>query len=374
MELTDDIRYMQQALALSREGVGLASPNPTVGCVLVKDDRVVGRGFHMYEHRDHAEIVALKEAGGEAEGATAYVTLEPCSHHGRTGPCADALIHARVGRVVAATADPNPQVAGQGLARLAQAGIQVTAGVLQEEARALNKAFAKWIVTGSPYVVLKAALSVDGYLAPPPQRRHTQEPHWLTGAAARAHVQQMRHASDAILTGIGTVLADSPLLTDRTNLPRRRKLLRVILDTHLRLPLSSKLVASAADDLLVLCHESASTASEDALTELGVQVERIQSPHQHIDLINALRALAERQITSVLLEGGSRLNAAFLASDLVDEVDLFYADAELGHGAVPFAEGGPSPYLLEQRLSRLSKAEFGSDTLVTGYLRDPWGR
>ncbi|MGO4514421.1 bifunctional diaminohydroxyphosphoribosylaminopyrimidine deaminase/5-amino-6-(5-phosphoribosylamino)uracil reductase RibD [Terriglobus sp. 2YAB30_2] len=373
MELIDDIRYMQQALALAREGIGLASPNPTVGCVLVKGDQVIGRGFHIYEHRDHAEIVALKEAGGDAEAATAYVTLEPCSHHGRTGPCADALIHARVARVVAATVDPNPQVAGQGLARLAQAGIQVTAGLLQEEARALNNAFAKWIVTGSPYVVLKAALSVDGYLAPPPQTRYSQEPHWLTGAAARAHVQQMRHASDAILTGIGTVLADDPLLTDRTNLPRRRNLLRVILDTHLRLPLSSKLVASADDDLLVLCHESAPAAYEDALLELGVQVERMQAPQQHIDLVNALRTLAERQITSVLVEGGSRLNAAFLAGDLVDEVNLFYSEAELGHGAVPFAEGGPSPYLLEQRLNRLSKTEFGSDTLVTGYLRDPWG-
>ncbi|WP_263415205.1 bifunctional diaminohydroxyphosphoribosylaminopyrimidine deaminase/5-amino-6-(5-phosphoribosylamino)uracil reductase RibD [Terriglobus albidus] len=372
MELTDDIRYMQQALALAREGVGLASPNPTVGCVLVKNGQVIGRGFHMYEHRDHAEIVALKEARGEAEGATAYVTLEPCSHHGRTGPCADALIHARVGRVVAATVDPNPQVAGQGLARLAQAGIQVTAGVLQEEARELNNAFAKWIVTGSPYVVLKAALSVDGYLAPPPQTRHTQAPHWLTGAAARAHVQQMRHAADAILTGIGTVLADDPLLTDRTNLPRRRKLLRVILDTQLRLPLSSKLVTSADDDLLVLCHESAPAANEDALLELGVRVERIQASQQQINLVNALRVLSERQITSVLVEGGSRLNGTFLASDLVDEVDLFYAEAELGHGAVPFAEGGPSPCLLEQRLSRLSKTEFGSDTLVTGYLRDPW--
>lgn len=373
MELTDDIRYMQQALALACEGIGLASPNPTVGCVLVKDGHGIGRGFHIYEHRDHAEIVALKEAGGDAEGATAYVTLEPCSHHGRTGPCADALIHARVARVVAATVDPNPQVAGQGLARLAQAGIQVTAGVLQEEARALNNAFAKWIVTGSPYVVLKAALSVDGYLAPPLQTRHTREPHWLTGAAARAHVQQMRHASDAIVTGIGTVLADDPLLTDRTNLPRRRKLLRVILDTHLRLPLSSKLVASADDDLLVLCHESSPAAHEDALLELGVQVERIQAPEQHINLVNALRTLAERQITSVLVEGGSRLNAAFLVGDLIDEVDLFYSEAELGHGSIPFAGGGPSSYLLEQRLNRLSKTEFGSDTLVTGYLRDPWG-
>jgi diaminohydroxyphosphoribosylaminopyrimidine deaminase/5-amino-6-(5-phosphoribosylamino)uracil reductase len=183
----------------------------------------------------------------------------------------------------------------------------------------------------------------------------------------------MRHASDAIVTGIGTVLADDPLLTDRTNLPRRRKLLRVILDTHLRLPLSSKLVASADDDLLVLCHESSPAAHEDALLELGVQVERIQAPEQHINLVNALRTLAERQITSVLVEGGSRLNAAFLVGDLIDEVDLFYSEAELGHGAISFAEGGPSPYLLEQRLTRLSKTEFGSDTLVTGYLHDPWG-
>ncbi|WP_263409739.1 bifunctional diaminohydroxyphosphoribosylaminopyrimidine deaminase/5-amino-6-(5-phosphoribosylamino)uracil reductase RibD [Terriglobus tenax] len=372
MKQTGDLQYMQQAIALAREGVGLVSPNPTVGCVLVKDGRVIGRGFHIYDHRDHAEIVALKEAGSEAEGATAYVTLEPCSHTGRTGPCADALVHAKLARVVAATVDPNPQVAGQGLAKLTKAGIAVTVGVLQQEARRLNDAFAKWIVTGSPYVVLKAALSVDGYLAPPPATRHTQEPHWLTGPSARAHVQQIRHAADAILTGVGTVLADNPQLTDRSGLPRRRPLLRVVLDSHLRLPLTSKLVESAQDDLLILCGETAPVQHEDKLREHGADVVRLPAQHNHVDLTTVMRCLAERQITSVLCEGGSRLNASLLTSGAVDALALFYAEAELGAGSVPFAEGGPSPYVLEQKLSGLAKTEFGSDTLVTGYLRDPW--
>lgn len=371
--MLNDLRYMHLALDLAREGVGLASPNPTVGCVLVKNGEVIGRGFHIYDHRDHAEIVALKEAGSAAEGATAYVTLEPCSHTGRTGPCADALIHAKVARVVAATVDPNPQVAGQGLAKLTQAGIAVTVGVLQQEARRLNDSFAKWIAASSPFVTLKAALSVDGYLAPPPSTREKQEPHWVTGPAARAHVQKMRHAADAILTGVGTVFADDPQLTDRSGLPRRRPFLRVVLDSQLRLPLTSKLAQSVAGDVLVLCGESAPAQREDLLREKGVDIVRLPDIGSgQVHLAAAMECLAERQVTSVLCEGGSRLNASLLASGLVDAVALFYAEAELGAGSVPFAEGGPSPYALEQRLSGLTKTEFGSDTLVAGYLRDPW--
>src|SRR6266851_2281777 len=234
---TPDEVFMQRALKLAAETVGLASPNPQVGCVLTKNPpdsgmpKIIGEGAHLYDNRDHAEIVALKQAaarGFSTKGATAYVTLEPCSHHGRTGPCADALIAAGVSRCVVATADPNPLVSGQGIARLQAAGIDVTVGILQQQARDLNEAFALFIRTQTPFVTLKAALSVDGKLAPPPANRFPNQTHWLTGPAARAEVQTLRHASDAILTGIGTVLADNPLLTDRTGLPRRRPLLRVI--------------------------------------------------------------------------------------------------------------------------------------------------
>ena len=250
---------MQSALQLARATLGLASPNPQVGCVIVRvqiGDQIVGEGAHIYDQRDHAEIVALRHArhrGADLSGATAYVTLEPCSHHGRTGPCADALIAAGIRRVVAATLDPNPQVSGKGIARLRAAGIDVVVEVLQPEARAINDAFARFIRAGRPLVTLKAALSVDGMLAPPASARTGKQPHWLTGAEARAEVQRMRHSADALLTGIGTVLADDPLLTERSGLPRRRPLLRVVLDSRLRTPLDSQLVRSAQDDLLILC-------------------------------------------------------------------------------------------------------------------------
>lgn len=204
---------MQRALTLARETVALASPNPQVGCVLVKDGEIIAEGAHLYANRDHAEIAALKQArerGIDITGATAYVTLEPCSHHGRTGPCADALVASHISRCVIATQDPNPQVSGQGIAKLRAAGIEVILGLLQQPARDLNDAFAHFIQHHRPFVTLKAALSVDGYLAPSPQTRAPNQPHWLTGPAARAEVQRLRHSSDAILTGIGTVLADDP--------------------------------------------------------------------------------------------------------------------------------------------------------------------
>src|SRR6267154_4612571 len=232
---------MEHALALARKGIGLASPNPHVGCVIVRDGQIVGEGFHQYEWRDHAEIVALKSAGQKARGATLYVNLEPCNHTGRTGPCTEAIVAAGVQRVVAAIDDPNPVNSGRGFDRLRAAGIEVFTGVGEEEARRLNEAFACWIRTKKPFVTLKSALTLDGQLALPQSgkktgknsgRRHT----WITSEESRAEVQRMRHASDALLTGIGTSLADDPLLTERSGLPRRKRLLRVILDTKLRLP------------------------------------------------------------------------------------------------------------------------------------------
>ncbi len=288
--------FMQRALKLAAKTIGLASPNPQVGCVLVREPRqgetpvIIGEGAHLYDHRDHAEIVALKQARKRrisTRGATAYVTLEPCSHHGRTPPCANALIEAGISRCVIATQDPNPQVSGQGIQRLRAANIEVTLGILQQQARDLNEAFAHFIQHKTPFVTLKAALSVDGKLAPPPASRFPNQPHWLTGPAARQQVQLLRHASDAVLTGIGTVLADDPQLTDRSGilgpqkLFRRRPLLRVVLDTHLRIPLTSQLVRSAekarssTSDLLILCGALASRAKAGALGSLGVEVEQV---------------------------------------------------------------------------------------------------
>jgi len=365
--------FMQRALTLARETAALASPNPQVGCVLVRDGQIVAEGAHLYANRDHAEIVAIKQAherGVDPAGATAYVTLEPCSHHGRTGPCADALIAARVARVVVATEDPNPQVSGQGLARVRAAGIEVTLGILQQPARDLNDAFAYFIQYHRPFVTLKAALSVDGYLAPAQQARTLGQPHWLTGPESREQVQRLRHASDAILTGIGTVLADDPALTDRTGQPRRRPLLRVVLDTHLRIPLTSQLVRTANHDLLIFTAPSASPEKIEALRKAGAEVETI--PDNHVSLAAALRTLAERNILSLLLEAGTHLNGAFLRQNLVEKAILFFSETELGPQSLPFAEGIASPYLFQQSLHRASRASFGTDACITGYLHDPW--
>jgi diaminohydroxyphosphoribosylaminopyrimidine deaminase / 5-amino-6-(5-phosphoribosylamino)uracil reductase len=381
-----DVGFMQRALKLAAETIGLASPNPQVGCVLVRttplgEPKIIGEGSHLYANRDHAEIVALKQSaarGISTEGATAYVTLEPCSHHGRTPPCANALIAAGISRCVIATQDPNPQVSGQGIQRLRDAGIEVIVGVCEQRARDLNDAFAHFIQHRTPFVTLKAALSVDGKLAPPPASRYPNQPHWLTGPAARYEVQLMRHASDAVLTGIGTVLADDPQLTDRSgllgpsNLPRRRPLLRVILDTHLRIPLTSQLVKSAANDLLILCGSIASPSKAVALGSLGVEVDHIPDYAGRLSLPAVLTALAERDILSLLLECGSHLNGSFIRQNLVDKAVLIYAETELGDQAIPFAEGVPSPYLLEQSLQRITRATYGPDACVTGYLNDPW--
>jgi diaminohydroxyphosphoribosylaminopyrimidine deaminase / 5-amino-6-(5-phosphoribosylamino)uracil reductase len=400
---TQDEVFMQRALKLAAETTGLASPNPQVGCVLVgstpRGDShiIIGEGAHIYANYDHAEIVALKQAAAHdtsTKGATAYVTLEPCSHHGRTGPCADALIAAGISRCVIATQDPNPRVSGQGIQKLRAANIEVTLGVLEQQARGLNEAFAHFIQHRTPFVTLKAALSVDGKLAPSPVSRYPNQPHWLTGPAARHAVQLLRHASDAVLTGIGTVLADDPQLTDRSgmqdparsgmqdparsglfgpnHLPRRRPLFRVILDTHLRIPLISKLVQSAANDLLILCNKEAPASKVAALTERGAHVETIPDHAGRLSLSAVLATLAERDILSLLLECGSHLNGSFLSHNLVDKVVLIYADTELGDQAIPFAEGLASPYLLEQYLHRVSRTTYGADACVTGYLHDPW--
>ncbi|MBB5064714.1 bifunctional diaminohydroxyphosphoribosylaminopyrimidine deaminase/5-amino-6-(5-phosphoribosylamino)uracil reductase RibD [Granulicella mallensis] len=381
--LPHDERHLQRALDLAQEAVGLASPNPTVGCVLVRDSAVLGEGAHHYDERDHAEIAALKQAaslGHTPQSATAYVTLEPCSHQGRTGPCADALIAADIARCVVATVDPNPLVSGGGLAKLRTAGIEVVvadpASAPAQRARRLNDAFAHWIQHRRPFVTLKAAVSVDGKLAPAPSVRTANQPHWLTGEAARADVHRLRHEVDAILTGIGTVLADDPSLTDRSGLPRRRSLLRVILDSDLRTPLDSQLVRSASSDLLLLCSMTAPADREAALSNCGVEVLRLSGSGGHLNLRAALDMLAQRNIISVLVEGGSSLNGSLLRVGLVDKLTLYYAERELGLDAIPFAEGIASPYVVQEQLQRMERTSLphgtAEDVRITGYLHDPW--
>ena len=362
--------WMREALDQARQSLGLASPNPAVGCVLVKGDVAVGRGFHEYDKLDHAEVAALKAAGGEARGATAYVTLEPCCHSGRTGPCTDALIEAGVARVVVATGDPNPAVNGQGIKRLRAAGIPVDVGVLAYEARDLNDGFARFIRTGLPFVTLKAGISLDGRIAPAPGTAPPGIPVMLTGEESRMAVQKMRHASDALITGINTVLTDDPLLTDRTGLPRRRRLLRVVLDSALRLRLDSKLVRTAQEDVLVFCTIPVSERQR-ALEALGVRVERVEAGAggARVSLRRVIERLGEMEMTSAMIEGGSQLASSALGLQAIDKLSIFYAPVFLGAAGVPLLNSIESS---RPEWARVSVRQFGNDARFEGYLRDPW--
>lgn len=374
-----DTAYMKRALELARKGLGLTSPNPMVGAVLVRDDRILGEGFHQYEWRDHAEIVALKSVAkttaDTSQGATLYVNLEPCCITGRTGPCTEAILRAKIGRVVAAMADPNPAIASRSLEQLRKGGVEVEVGACEDEAKRLNAAFACWIKTKRPLVTLKAAMTLDGQLAQASLRKDAKgKREWLTSPESRAEVHRMRHAADALMTGIGTVLADDPLLTDRSGLLRRRKLLRVILDSQLRLPLNSKLVKTADDDLLVLTTSPADSSRARALGKAGVEIIQVQGRGGRPDLKRILDELGKREILSVLLEAGTELNGAMLGDGLVDRIVVFYAPKIAGHGDVPFARLARGSVAKKiPAMENVSVQRFGQDWAVEGILRDVYG-
>jgi len=325
-EQETDARYLREALDLARKGNAQASPNPLVGAVLVRDGQAVGRGFHTWAGVKHGEILALEEAGERARGATLYINLEPCCHEGRTGPCTAALIQAGVARVVAALEDPNPLVAGEGMRQLRAAGIRAEiATAFSAEAAKLNEAFVHFMRTRLPLVTLKTALTLDGKIAAPDDNRG-----WITSDKARADVQQLRHHSDAILTGIGTVLADDCLLTDRTGLPRSRPLLRIVLDSRLRLPLDSQMVRSAAGDVLVVGTSAAPPERRKALEGHGVRVLVLDGRDGRSDLRAAIEAVAQQQYQSVLIEAGAKVNWAALETGVADKVFFYYAPKILG--------------------------------------------
>jgi diaminohydroxyphosphoribosylaminopyrimidine deaminase/5-amino-6-(5-phosphoribosylamino)uracil reductase len=382
--ITDE-SFLQHALQLARRGVGLTSPNPNVGAVLVDDrGQIVGEGFHTYDGVKHAEVLAIEQAGERARGATLYLNLEPCSHQGRTGPCAEAVIAAGIRRVVACMPDPNPLVSGRGFERLRAAGVAVASGFLQEEARALNESFAKYIRQAAPLVTLKAAMTLDGKIAPPPGGSSNPTAlggggvtgGWIISEVARVHVQELRHQNDAIMVGVGTIIADDPLLTDRSGLPRRRPLLRVIVDSRLRLSLESRLARSAAGDVLVIC-SFAEEKKKRTLIEHGIRVEQLppSSPDGRPDMAAITRLLGKLEITSLLIEGGAMVNWAALASDIVDKVFLYYAPKILaGTGSIPFAAGTGYGRMSEAAyVKSIHLHRFGEDFAVEGYLRDPYG-
>jgi diaminohydroxyphosphoribosylaminopyrimidine deaminase/5-amino-6-(5-phosphoribosylamino)uracil reductase len=408
-----DALWMHQALDLARRGTALCSPNPIVGCILLDAaGQLAGQGWHQYDLRDHAEVAALHDAQRNSisvRGGTAYVTLEPCSHTGRTGPCTQALIESGVARVVAATIDPNPAVSGRGLQALRDAGIEVVAGVCQPEARRLNEPFARWIQHRRPLVVMKVAMTLDGRIAPPAGEHTPRQPYWITSEPARLAVQTLRWQADAVLVGIDTVLADDPMLTDRSGLPRRRPLQRLILDSALRMPLDSKLVTTAHDDVIVIT-VSQDQARISQLTQRGVRVEVLpaeteipaeKSPSAastiasqteksssatstisaqpartpwpgwqagRVPLGTLLDKLGEEGILTLLTETGTRLNTALLAGSLVDRIHLFVAPQIMGSDAVPAFRGMAQPIHMPQ----LEVERYGNDLALCTLLRDPW--
>ncbi|MGA3089352.1 MAG: bifunctional diaminohydroxyphosphoribosylaminopyrimidine deaminase/5-amino-6-(5-phosphoribosylamino)uracil reductase RibD [Terriglobales bacterium] len=382
--MTVDEQYVRRALELARAGIGLVSPNPAVGAVVVDaSGHELGAGTHTYDGVKHAEVLALEAAGDKARGATLYLNLEPCSHHGRTAPCAEAVIASGIRRVVCSMQDPNPQVSGQGFAKLRAAGITVQIGGCEAEARKLNESFAKYIRHGKPLVTLKSAMTLDGKIADaskpgattgaavPATEGARSGYHWITGEASRAHVQQLRHQHDAILAGVGTVLADDPLLTDRSGLPRRRKLLRVILDSYLRIPLTSRVIQTAENDVVVLC-STAEEPTRQALESRGIQVWQISATADaRPDFAAIIKSLAKTEITSLLIEGGALVNGAALACGEVDKVFLYYAPKIFGEGAVPFV-AGESLHGRAQCVQRFELHRFGEDFALEGYLRDPY--
>ncbi len=363
-----DRERMLRALGLAARGVALAHPNPIVGAVIEKNEVIVGEGFHEYDKLNHAEIVALKAAGEQARGATMYVTLEPCCHTGRTGPCTRAIIGAGIARVVVAMLDPNPRVAGKGVEELRHAGVHVSVGVGETAAREANADFARWILTRRPLVTLKSALTLDGRIAA--KRGATTE---ISNDQSRASVQQLRHEGDAVLTGVGTVAVDDPLLTDRTGEPRRRKLLRVVADSTLRIPLKSQIVKSADGDVLVATTQPATSAKARALQHAGVEVIRVKAKRGRVDLDALIDELGRRDILNLLLEAGAEMNASALESGIVDKLVLYYAPRVIGVDGVPFAALRGKAALRLPELSDVRTAQYGSDMVIEGWTRDVYG-
>ncbi len=362
----DDEKYMRMALGLAVKGAGYVSPNPMVGAVVVKDDRVVGSGYHQALGGPHAEVNAIDDAGERARGATIYVTLEPCNHHGRTPPCTEKILAAGIRRVVVAMADPNPHVAGGGNEFLKSRGLDVTCGICESDAVALNESFIKYTRTREPFVVLKMAATLDGRIA-----TRTGDARWVTGPKARAFVHQLRHSMDAILVGGGTVQADDPELTTRLEHGGGVDPIRVILDTRLAISPDARLLnMSSTAETIIACGPRAPEAPRARLKEKGAYLLELPLSEGRLDLKALMTALGERDITSLLIEGGAQVAGAALKAGVVDKVHFFYAPKIMGGGdGIPMCNGkGPEKMSECLPLSRMTVNQVGEDILVTGYL------
>jgi len=356
-----DDYYMRLALRLAERAAGRTSPNPMVGAVLVRGGKVIATGYHRKAGGPHAEIAALRRAGIKARGATLYLTLEPCSHYGRTPPCVDAVIAAGVKEVVAGMTDPNPLVAGKGFRRLRQAGIRVRSGVLEKESRALNEAFNNFITRRLPFVLLKLAATLDGKIA-----TATGSSRWVTGGEARRFVHDLRNRFDAVMVGVGTVLADDPQLTCRIR--GGRNPVRIILDPRLRIPLKAR-VLNEPGKTIVVAGESASRAKQKALEKRGAEVWRFAVSRSGIPLAAVLKKIAAREMVGVLIEGGAATAARALAEKVVDKIAFFYAPKIVGGEGIPALTNlGVKDMKDSLTVRDMNVERVGNDLLVTGYL------
>jgi diaminohydroxyphosphoribosylaminopyrimidine deaminase/5-amino-6-(5-phosphoribosylamino)uracil reductase len=362
----DDRGYMLKALALARRGAGYTSPNPMVGAVIVQADRMVGQGYHQMVGGAHAEVNAIKDAHGNTRGATLYVTLEPCNHTGRTPPCTQTILEAGIDRVVVAMADPNPDVCGGGAALLRQHGVKVSMGVCERRARRLNEAYIKYSRTRRPFVVLKCAATLDGRIA---TRRGDSK--WVTGPQARAYVHHLRHCLDAIMVGIGTVRADDPSLTTRLPDSKGRDPQRIILDTHLSIAPDAKVLRQQSDSDTILVTAKVKTMADHAVFHRpGVDIETVAVRDELIDLDALMDKLGARGITSLLIEGGSRVIGSALRSGIVDKINFFYAPKLLGGDDGTPISAGQGPALMRDAIpvQKMQTRRFGQDIMLEGYL------
>jgi len=364
--LTDEY-YIQSALEIAEKGAGFTSPNPMVGTVMVKDNVIVGKGYHTNSGKLHAEIKALQEAGSQAEGATVYVNLEPCCHYGKTPPCVQELITAKVVRVVICTKDPNPLVNGRGIEELRSHNIDVTIGILADKAKKLNEFFFKFITSGRPFVILKAALSLDGKIA-----TKTGQSQWISNESSREFVHKMRNRVDAVMVGAGTILKDNPSLTARIKSQKSRNPKRIILDNLLQIPLGAHIFTqtSDAENIIVTTHK-ASREKLKGFEERGARIILTQSQNRNmVDLEDMIKQLGKLSLASIMIEGGHTINAAALKAKIVDKIIFFIAPIIIGGKTAPGVVSGDGIIHLKDaiKLNNIEINHFGNDLMVEGYI------
>lgn len=362
-----DEMYMKKALRLAKKGEGFTSPNPMVGAVVVKDDEIVGEGYHQYYGGPHAEVYALDEAGKMARGGTIYVTLEPCSHHGKTPPCSLKIINSGIKRVVVAMQDPNPEVAGRGFKMMKDEGIEVEVGLFEDKAKKLNEIFLKYITSDYPFIILKSAQTIDGYLA-----TSTGNSKWVTGEKARLYGHQLRHKVDGILVGINTVLSDNPSLTARPENITGKDPLRIILDSKLKTPKDAKIITQDSEAKTLIVHGKKVTDDKKKFFETKENVELLPleiKENGYIPLKKLLKKLHKRKISSILIEGGGKVNYSFLEENLVDKFYNFIAPKYFGgsDGIAVFDGDGPLKMEDAIKIKDYEMEKVGNDFLIKGY-------